>query len=486
VGAFAALAVFIIGAALVWRSYENGARAERPPSIAVLPLANLGADTSTQYFSDGMTEELIGALSQVEGLRVAARTSSFAYKNSNVPLTDIARVLNVNAILEGSARHEGNRVRITLQLVRAPEGYSLWSKTYDREMHNVLALQQEISRDVAGALKVQLVPGTGAVSTMTTDPATYDLYLWGRYHWNARTREELLKAVDFFERAIERDSSYAPAYTGLADSYNLLMVYDLPPREIMPKAKAAALRALQLDETQSQAHAALGYILTWHEWDWKGAEQHFLRAIELNPNNATAHHWYSIYLQATGRMPQALDEMETARELDPASLFVRSATGVRRFMARDFAGAVQLMEPALRENPDATPALQWLGPAYVRAGRVQDAITALEPETKRASPRPSVLSALAIAYVAAGREGDARALLRTVEARASREFFARTWLARAYAALGDNPRALTWLERAYEERDGWVTFANVDPMMDPLRDEPRFKAIVVRMGLSPR
>ena len=483
VAVLAALVVFMVGASLVWRAFHNGTRAERPPSIAVLPLANLGADTSTQYFSDGMTEELIGTLSQVEGLRVAARTSSFAYKNRNVPLTDIARALNVNVILEGSARHEGNRVRITLQLVRAPEGYNLWSKTYEREVHNVLALQQEISRDVASALKVQLVPGNGPVSARTTDPETYDLYLWGRYHWNTRTPEGLFKAVEFFERAIERDSSYAPAYTGLADSYDLLMVYDQPPLEIMPKAKAAALRALELDETQSQAHAALAYVLTWHEWDWKGAEQHFLRAIELNPSNATAHHWYSVYLQAIGHMPQALDEMETARALDPASLFVRSALGVRRFMARDFAGAVQEMEPVLRENPNATPALQWLGLAYVQMGRVQDAIAALEPGSRGASARPGVMSALAIAYVAAGREGDARALIRTVEARASREFFARTWLARAYAALGDKPRALFWLERAYQERDGWVTFANIDPSMDALRDEPRFRAILVKMGL---
>jgi len=485
VAALAALVVFIVGASLVWRAFHNGTRAAKPPSIAVLPLANLGADTSTQYFSDGMTEELIGTLSQVEGLRVAARTSSFAYKDRNVPLPEIARALNVNAILEGSARHEGNRVRITLQLVRAPEGYSLWSKTYEREVHNVLALQQEISRDVASALKVKLVPGNAPVSARTTDPETYDLYLWGRYHWNTRTPEGLFKAVEFFNRAIERDSSYAPAYTGLADSYDLLMVYDQPPLEIMPKAKAAALRALELDETQSQAHAALAYVLTWHEWDWKAAEQHFLRAIELNPSNATAHHWYSVYLQAIGRMPQALDEMETARALDPASLFVRSALGVRRFMARDFAGAVQEMEPVLREKPNATPALQWLGPAYVRMGRVQDAIAALEPGSRGANARPGVMSALAIAYVAAGREADARALIRTVEARASREFFSRTWLARAYAALGDNPRALTWLERAYDERDGWVTFANVDPMMDPLRDEPRFRAIVAKMGLAP-
>jgi len=491
--ALAALTVVIVVALLVWTDFHKSAGAaektppsiatEKTPSIAVLPLANLGADTSTQYFSDGMTDELIATLSQVEGLRVAARTSSFVYKNRNAPLTEIARALNVDAVLEGSALHQGNRVRITLQLVRAPEGYSIWSKTYEREVQDVFALQQDIGRDVAGALKVQLVPSKGAVSGRTTDPETYDLYLWGEYYWNTRTRDGLLKAKEFFQRAIARDSSYAPAYTGLADAYNILVTYDLQPRprEIMPKSKAAALRALELDETQSEAHAALAYVATEYEWDWKTADLHFRRALELNPSNATAHHWYSIYLMATGHLPQSLTEMDIARELDPASLFVWGADGVRHYMARDYTGAVQQMEPALKAGPNTIPALQWLGLAYVRLGRAQDAIDALEPSGLRADAQPGVQGSLAIAYAAAGRQADARELVNVLETRAKREYFSRTWLARAYAALGDKDRALTWLETAYEERDKWLTVANVDPTFDSLRGEPRFRAILAKI-----
>lgn len=488
----AALTVVILAALLIWTDFHKSAgaveeptsiAAVKPPSIAVLPLANLGPDTIAQYFSDGMTDELIATLSQVEGLRVAARTSSFVYKNRNVPLAEIAGALNVNAVLEGSALHEGNRVRITLQLVRAPEGYSIWSKTYESEVHDVFALQQDIGRDVAGALKVQLVPTKAPVSGRTTDPETYDLYLWGRYYWNTRTRDGLVKATGFFQRAIARDSSYAPAYTGLADSYNILVTYDLQPRprEIMPKAKAAALHALELDETQSEAHAALAYVATEYEWDWKTADLHFRRALELNPSNATAHHWYSIYLMATGHVTQSVTEMDLARELDPASLFVRGADGVRHYMARDYSGAVQQMEPALKVGSNAIPALQWLGLAYVQLGRAQDAIAALEPSARRADAQPGVQGSLAIAYAAAGRQADARALVDALETRAKREYFSRTWLARAYAALGDKDRALTWIETAYEERDKWLIYANVDPSFDALRDEPRFRAILAKI-----
>jgi TolB-like protein/DNA-binding SARP family transcriptional activator/Flp pilus assembly protein TadD len=491
VAALAVLGILILAAALVRFEFQKSAgaqkpssfAAEKPPSIAVLPLANLGADTSAQYFSDGMTDELIGTLSQVEGLRVAARTSSFVYKNRNAPLTEIARALNVDAVLEGSALHEGNRVRITLQLVRAPEGYSIWSKTYEREVHDVFALQQDIGRDVAGALKMQLVPNKEPVSGRTTDPETYDLYLWGRYYWNTRTRDGLVKATGFFQRAIARDSSYAPAYTGLADSYNILVTYDLEPqpRDIMPKSKVAALRALELDSTASEAHAALAFVASLYEWDWKTADLHFRRALELNPSNATAHHWYSIYLMATGHVTQSLAEMDVARELDPASLFILGADGVRHYMARDFTGAVQLIEPALKVGPNAIPALQWLGLAYVRLGRAQDAIAALEPASRRADVQPGVQGSLAIAYVAAGRQVDARALVNTLETRAKREYYTRTWLVRVYAALGDKDRALTWLETAYDERDNWLTITNVDPSFDSLRGEPRFRAILAKI-----
>jgi TolB-like protein/DNA-binding SARP family transcriptional activator/Flp pilus assembly protein TadD len=483
--ALALLPVFALGATLVWSAASHNAPDVRErPSIAVLPLVNLGPDSGNQYFSDGMTHELIAALSQVEGLRVAARTSSFAYKNKNLPVKDIARALHVDAVLEGSARREGNQLRITLQLVRAPEGYSLWSKTYDRERRDVFALPHEISRDVADALKVRFVQASTPAGARTTDPETYDLYLWGRYHWNSRTQAGLVKAVQFFERAAARDSSYAPAYSGLADSYNLLVVYDQPPRAIMPKAKTAALRALELDETQSEAHAALADVATWFEWDWGTAERHFRRALELNPSNATAHHWYSIYLSATGRAAESLAEMDRARELDPASLFLRSAAGVRLFHARKYPRALQLLEPSLELGWDARLVYPWLALAYMQLGRVDEAIALLERPIAQTERRPAVLAVLAMAYGAAGRGAEARALVQTLETRVRQSYFPRTWLVRAHVALGDKPRALMWLERAYEERDGWLTFAKVDPTFDALREESRFRAILAKMGLE--
>ena len=491
----AALVVLMLAALLVWTDFHKSAGAaekstsidaERTPSIAVLPLANIGADTSAQYFSDGMTDELIATLSQVEGLRVAGRTSSFVYKNRNAPLTEIARALNVNAVLEGSSWHEGNRVRITLQLVRAPEGYSIWSKTYEREVVDVFALQQDIGRDVAGALKMQLVPNKALVSGRTTDPETYDLYLWGRYYWNTRTHDGLLKAIGFFQRAISRDSSYAPAYTGLADSYNILVTYDAQtrPREMMIKSKVAALRALELDSTESEAHAAVGYVAMWYDFDWKTADLHFRRALELNPSNPTAHHWYSTYLMATGHIAQSLAEIGVARALDPSSLFLRGSDGVRHYMSRDFMGAVQLMASAMEAGPNTIPALPWLGLAYVQLGRAQDAIAILEPTGRQPEVRAGVQAVLAVAYVAAGRQADARALVHALETRAKREYYPPTWLARTYTALGDKDRAMTLLERAYDERDGWLTTANVDPSWDSLRGEPRFRAILAKIRMQ--
>jgi TolB-like protein/Tfp pilus assembly protein PilF len=488
----AALTVVIVAALLIWADFHKSAGAtekpgsgvaEKTPSIAVLPLANIGADTSAQYFSDGMTDELIATLSEVEGLRVAARTSSFVYKNRNAPLTEIAGALNVNSVLEGSAWREGNRVRITLQLVRAPDGYSIWSKTYEREVQNVFALQQDISRDVAGALKLRLVPNKAPVSSRTTDPETYDLYLWGRYYWNARTHDGLLKAIGFFQRAIARDSSYAPAYTGLADSYDILVTYDAQtrPREMMLKSKVAALRALELDSTQSEAHAAVAYAAMWYDFDWKTADLHFRRALELNPSNPTAHHWYSTYLMATGHIAQSLAEIGVARELDPSSLFLRGSDGVRHYMSRDFAGAIRLMTTALEAGPNTIPALPWLGLSYVGLGRARDAIALLEPTSGQTDVRAAVQAVLAVAYAAAGRQAEARALVRSLEMRAKREYYPPTWLARAYTALGDKDRAMTLLETAYDERDGWLTTANVDPSWDALRDEPRFRAILAKI-----
>ena len=484
--ALAALSFVVLGASLIWRGeFRRRSPTDLAPFIVVLPLANESADTNNRYFSDGMTDELIAALSQVKGLRVASRTSAFMYRNRNVGVADIARALHVNAVLEGSAREQGDRVRIMLQLVRAPEGYGIWSKTYDRERRDAFALQREISRDVADALALRLAPASAAARHRSTDPETYDLYLWGRFYWTTRTQQSLLKSVAFFRRAIARDSNYAPAYSGLAEAYGLLGLYGLPREEIMAEAKANALHALALDESESEAHAALGYIATTYDWDWDSAERHLRRALELSPSNAAAHHWYSLYLTATGHLSEAIAQIDTACELDPTALLLRGAAGNRYFYARDFAGAIQRYEPVVKVTGDSLPAYLWLGLAYLRVGRVADALTLLEPNASESHARPERLAVLSIAYATAGRRRDGLALLRGLEERADREgIVGPSWVARAYAAFGENGRALTWLERAADVRDDALVAANVDPSLDALRNEPRFRVILRRMKLQ--
>lgn len=456
-------------------------------SVAVLPFVNLSPDSGNQYFTDGITDELINALSRVDGLRVAARTSSFAFKARSLPIQEVARQLHVADVLEGSVRRSGSHLRISVQLVRGDSGYTLWSNTYDRELRDIFAVQEEIGRAIVGALELRL--GSGAAPRRppgsTTDLATYDLYLWGRYYFNARTESALRTAIGYFQRAVARDSSYAPAYAGLAASYNLLGAIIDPPTPSTLRGKAAAVKALDLDPNLGEAHAALAYDLFMYDGDWPGAERHFRRAIELNPSDATAHHWYSIYLSLTGRHEEALAEIDRALELDPVSLFLRMTLGVRLLMARRYAEAAEHLRAVIDRDPQDGLARGWLGMVYIQQGRAAEAVAELRGAAGLPSRQPWAQEALACAYAAAGRRAEALAILRTSASGAGRRYVQPSWLARAYTALGERDQAFRWLERAYDEHDGWLPWIKVDPAFDGLRSDPRFDRLLQRTGLSP-
>jgi len=464
--------------------------AEGSKSVAVLPFVNLSADRENEYFSDGMTEELINALSRVEGLRVAARTSSFAFKGKNEAVGEIGRTLRVASVLEGSVRRAGDRLRVTAQLVDATSGYHLWSDEYDRQLKDVFAVQDEISRAIVVALRLKLRLGgrtdSALVSAPTADLAAHDLYLKGRFLWNQRTYESLLTAVRYFEQAIQRDSTYAEAYAGLADTYVVLPFWGpVRPVETYSKARAAARRALALDSTLAGAHAALAYAAMNGDYDWAGAEREFQKAITLNPNYATVHQWYADYLVIMGRPGEAIAENARARALDPLSRINGATAAVNLLYTGHPDDALREVRGTLELDPGFANAYETLCRVHLQRREPREAVAACE-RAAALSGRDQGLGALALAYAAAAESTKAAAVRRELEARARREYVAPTKLAQASLALGDTTAAVTWLERAADARDPWLIVDVLpDPLWDPLRADPRFARLRARLGLAP-
>ena len=466
-----------------------GARPLAGPSIAVLPFTNLSPNRENEYFSDGMTEELITALGRVEGLQVAARTSAFALKGSNLDARAVGETLHVATVLEGSVRRAGDRLRVAAQLVDSRSGYHLWSDEYDRQLKDVFAVQEELARAIVGALRVRLEPAgrprAGLVEPATADLEAHDLYLQGRSVWNQRTAESFRRAVDFFDRAIARDSGFAQAYAGLADTYVLLPFYGhTRPSDAFPQAKAAALRALALDSTLAEAHASLGYVLAVADFDWHGAETEFRRAIALNPSYATAHHWYADYLDMVGRPDEAVAEIERARRLDPLSRIIAGEVGYTYMMARRYDDALRQLRATLELDPGFPQTWSYLCGVYVLERMPREATAACERATAL-SGRIKGMGRLAVAYALAGERPKAAAVLRELKARSRREYVPPHFIAQAELAVGDTARAFEWLERAYAARDPTLTQNLFDPLWDPLRADPRFVRLRQRMGLPP-
>ncbi len=464
-------------------------RAEPPriESLAVLPLANFSGDPEQEYFADGMTEALITELSKISALKVISRISVMHYKKTDKTAPQIARELNVDGLVEGSITREGDQVRISVQLIHGPSDKHLWAETYQREMGGILALQSEVAQAIAKEVRISLTPAehTRLARARLVDPEAYEAYLRGRHHLDTRTRGGLQKALEHFETAIRIDPNYALAYTGLADTYFILGDHKfLAPDESFPKARAAAQKALELDESLAEAHAAMAVILHAYDWDWLGGEREINRAIQLNPGYASARHSRALFLSQMGRHTEALAEIEKARSLDPLSHRINANIGgVVLYVARQNERAIPELQKALELFPDDPTVHLFLGAVLSAVGRHDEAIAQIR-RSLALQAHPGASLELARTFARAGKRQEAKRIIEGV-LKARDEYVPPLVLAAAYAALGEKDQAFAWLEKGYAERDSDMEWLRVAPAFDPLRSDPRFAALLRKMNLEP-
>jgi serine/threonine-protein kinase len=460
------------------------------PSIAVLPFVNMSADPEQEYFCDGLAEELINALTQLEGLHVVARTSAFFFKGKDVKIRDVGRELNVETVLEGSVRKAGNRVRITAQLVKVDDGYHLWSEKYDRHMEDIFAIQDEISETILDRLKPKLLEKAKPElrKRQTVDLKAYNLYLKGRWFFNKQTGQGLKTAIECFEEAIEKAPDFALAYSGLADSYLMLPYYELvAPNEIYPKAREAALKALEIDDTVAEAHTSLAGIKGIYDWDWESAEKSFGTALELNPGYTTAHQWHAMQLTFRGRFDEAIAEMNQALELDPLSLYVNRDAGVMFFFAHKLDRAIEVLRRTLELDPNYGGAHFFLGLAYWLNSMHEEAIAEFEEERKVAGRLDLVLETwLGNIDALMGRTEEARQVLKKMMQRSRTDYVPSGFIAVLSFSLGEIDQGFEWLERAYKERDSFLCFLKVDPYYElfNLHSDSRYQEMLKKVGLD--
>jgi len=464
---------------------------ERAPvgirSLAVLPLDNLSGDASQNYFADGMTDELITDLAQISALRVISRTSVMVYKGARKPLPQIARELNVDAVVEGTVLRSGDQVRITAQLIEASTDKHLWSHSYEGDLRDTLTLQRKVASAIADQIRINLTPQEQAAlkSVRAVNPEAYESYLKGRYFWNKRTVDGLKVALAYFKQAIEEDPKYAPAYSGLADTYALLGDWQyavMPPKEAFPKAKAAAIKALELDSTLGEAHNSLAFVLDGFDWDFDSAGKEFQRAIELSPGYATAHHWYAWHLSLLGRYDEAIAEMRQAENLDPLSLIINADLAELLVLAHSYDESIRQSRKTIEMDPNFALAHNQLGQAYLQKQMYDQAIAELQKAGELSGGSPTSIANLARAYVASGKRTEAVKLLGDLKKRSNPGYSNASEIAMIYASLGDTDQAMNWLEKGYEER--FNPGVLLRPGFDPLRSDSRFQNLVHRVGLS--
>jgi eukaryotic-like serine/threonine-protein kinase len=456
-------------------------------SIAVLPFANMSADADNEYFCDGLAEELLNALAKIEDLRVAARTSAFSFKGKNVEISEMGKALKVNTILEGSVRKSGNRIRIAVQLVSATNGYHLWSERYDREMRDIFDVQDEITLAVVDALKVKLLgeKKTAILKRGTKDTEAFELYLRGLFYYNKRTADDIRKAIGLFEQAIKKDPDYALAHASVAESFNTMTAYPyLSPKEASPQAKASAIKALEIDPTLAEAHTTLATYFATYEWNWTEAEREFKRAIELSPNNTSAHFRYGLqYLAAIGRNEEAIAELERVVEVEPLSLI----TGANLAAVYTFAGenkrALDQAQKTYDLEPHFLTGRYFLGVSYNANGMYAEAIALSKKHLETEPESQLFLRLVGYAYAKAGRRREAENVIMKFREIAATQYVMSYWVANIYAALGNNDKAFAELEKAFAEHDWELHRLKVDPFMNSLRDDPRFNEMAKRIGL---
>ena len=453
-------------------------------TIAVLPFVNSSPDPDNEYLSDGITDELINALAKVRGLRVASRTSVFALKGKAQDVRAIGALLEASEVLEGSVRRSGDNLRITVQLTSTEDGHPMWSERYDRKLHDVFAIQDEIARTIVTQLRSTslVVVAQPAANRHTDNVQAYGLYLRGRYSWNKRTSADVYEGIKYFEQAIALDPNYALAYTGLADSFSLHIDYrNVPVHEGHQKAKLYAQKAIELDDTLAEAHASLAWSQFVYDWEWEVAGREFRRAIELDPQYAPAHQWYAFMLASQGKFDEALLQAHTAQENDPGSVSVRRSLGYCYLYARKYDQARYHLDRAIAMNPEADESYRLQGLVLTFQKQHATAEQALRNALSLPVQATYTKATLGYALAAAGDDSYARQLLAELEDKRRREYVSPVELALLNIALKDNDRALDWVEKSIDERRGWAAYLRVHPVLDPLRGEPRFNALVARM-----
>jgi TolB-like protein/DNA-binding winged helix-turn-helix (wHTH) protein/Flp pilus assembly protein TadD len=482
--ALALVLTLAILSVFLFRSRRRAPTAIR--SLAVLPLENLSGDASQNYFSDGMTDELITDLAQISALRVISRTSVMVYKGARKPLPQIARELHVDAVVEGTVLRAGDQVRITAQLIDASTDKHLWSQSYEGELRDTLALQDRVAREIAEQIQINLTPREQAAlkSASVVNPEAYESYLKGRYFWNKRTADGLRVALAYFNQAIEEEPKYAQAYSGLTDTYALLGDWQyavMTPREAYPKAKAAALRAVELDSALGEAHNSLAFVLDGFDWDLDSGGKEFRRAIELSPGYATAHHWYSWHLALLGRYDDAISEMRKAESLDPLSLIINADLAELLLVAHSYDESMRQSRKTIEMDPNFAMAHNQLGQAYLQQHMYEQAVVELQKAVQLSAGSPTCIANLARAYALSGRRSEALKLLNGLKTSSTPGFSHASEIAAIYVSFGEKDEAMNWLEKGYTER--FNPGVLIRPGFDPLRSDPRFQNLVHRTGL---
>lgn len=466
----------------------TGGRLREPlDSLAVLPFANVSDDPSTEYLSDGLTETIINTLTRLANLRVMARSTVFRYKGQAIDPQAIGSELGVRSVLAGRVQARGENLVVKVELVDTADGSLLWAENYQRPQGDIFALEAEIAKQISEHLRLQLSGEQEArlAKRYTDNAEAYHLYLKGRFFWNQRAPEAMKKAIECFLQAIKKDKHYALAYAGLCDCYTLLSWSAVPPREFVPKARLAVTKALELDEQLAEAHASLGFLTLWFDWDFLKSEQALRRAIELNPNYSTAHHWYGYNLAVQGHVEEALQCLRHALSLDPLSLIITTDIGEILYRARRYDEALAQLQKALDMDANFRLAYFWQTNVALKMGRAAEVVAAMEQALRAQGESISVKTALAAACALAGETERARLLLEQLQQHAQRDYVPPYYLAIVAAQLGETEQAFALLEKAYQERSGWVPWLKLDPMADPLRQDVRFSDMLRRVGLKP-
>jgi len=449
---------------------------------------DLSPEKDQEYFCDGMAEELINALTKIVKLQVASRTSSFQFKEKGYDIHDVGKKLKVKTVLEGSIRKAGNHLRITAQLVNIDDGYHLWSEKYDRKMEDIFAIQDEISLAIVDKLRVKLLKEEKEklLKRYTDDMEAYDLYLKGRYFWNRRYKGGLQKGLEYFNQTIKKDPSYAPAYAGIADSLSILGLFGwLPPKEAFPKAKATALKAIEIDDMLAEAYSSLGWINMLYDWNWTAAEKAFKRALEIDPDYAIGQLWYALYLLYMGRFEEGTSTIMKALELEPLSLLINGNLGATFYFKKEYDKAIEQLLKTLEMDPNYLLSYWFLSGGYAGKGMWKEAIAAIEKAVALSEESPFFIGYLGWGYAISGKKAKARRTLNQLEELSKEKYVSPYYRALVYLGLGEKDRFFGYLEKAYEAREPLlVTTMKAAPYFDSVRSDPKFKALLKKMGLE--